>query len=115
MEYFYPKAENKQTVDKLDKNTVATAIEKAVEEDELTKAQAIGPVLNGSDDIETFNEVWNEMYKEKQIMEKTPLEGTEQEYLDNLASKVTYLDPSKFLSGLKAKTGKTWNELTTKE
>ena len=54
----YPKKIDNVEIVKLNRSDVVASVITTMDGG-LTKAQAIGIVLNGSDDIDTFNEVWD--------------------------------------------------------
>jgi len=100
--YFYPRAKVVDSIEKLDKATVATKIIDVVEKLGLTKAQAIGPVLNGSDDVQTFNEVWNALEAEKNKMSSVSIIDSKDltDYKNKLGDGITYLDVDTWYSGI---------------
>lgn len=102
----YPYKTTVPVVQKLAKPDVATAII-VQRELGLSKAQAIGPVLDGSDDVATFNEVWGEIEAERLSLETVaPSEfATESQFRAALTSRSTYLSPEKWLAGIKTKLG----------
>jgi hypothetical protein len=136
MKDIYPEAETVVEIEKLDELTVANAIIEQVEAG-LTKAQAIGPVLNGSDDVATFNKVWAEIEASAKSLRKisvvktvivkeaegtlgeedyTPAQTevkdkTEAEYLADLDGVKGYLDRPKWYAGIKEEKGvSNWTE-----
>lgn len=131
MSDIYPKVETTVEIKKLDKNVVANACIIQMQA-ELTKAQAIGPVLNSSDDVATFNEVWDAIVAEGKLMRGVSLtktiivkeateetaavtevkDRTEAEYKEALADCCVYLDSTKWYAGLlKEKDVKNYTEL----
>ena len=118
----YPRAKSEKAVTPLVKSTVAAAILTILEntnlpEEQRTKAAVIGPVLNGSDDVKTFNEVWDEIKKERDELASIDPSRfkNEGEYKSSLASKKRYLDDTKWTNGMLAKYGaENFGELKSK-
>ena len=109
----YPKAQAKDEIVKLDKSTVAASIITAREE-MMTKAEAIGVVLNGSNDIDTFNIVWDEVEKERCAFRAVRINDftTADEYKSKLNTLKTYLDVDTWFTGMLAENNaKDWDEL----
>ncbi len=103
MSKIYPYKVESVVVELLDKDTVAADIIEKREEG-LTKAQAIGPVLNGSDDIVTFNEMWDVVEAERQSLRaiNPGAFATEAQYKLAVAEKATHLNPNLWVDGIKA-------------
>lgn len=97
---FYPKAPVSVSIVKLDKATVAAAMITRMEAGD-TKAQALGPVLAGSDDVATFNEVWAELLAEKIALRAVDatLSSDETAYKVELTKVKTYADVTLFYDG----------------
>lgn len=113
MQNVYPKAQIKKSIIKLDKATVANDVIAAMNAG-LTKAQAIGQVLKGSDDVETFNEVWNKIEAEGLAFRQVNTNSYEtlDEYKIALTKATTYLDIDKWYTGFLAESGvASWDEL----
>lgn len=112
----YPKAKVEKTIEKLDKGVVAA---KCIERMELgeSKAQAMGECLrtgehSGSDDIDTFNEVWDAIIAESHTLRSTPVPDTATKYKAALSAASTYLDSDKWYSDVLLEKGvKTFTEL----
>ncbi len=106
MAKIYPYKTETAVIERLDKSTVAAAIIEKREEG-LTKAQAIGPVLNGSDDIATFNEMWDVVEAERLSLHAVNLTAfaTEAQYKSALAELITHLNPTLWVEGIKAERG----------
>ena len=99
MKNVYPEETVKKVIDKLDKKIAVNKIITAMENN-LTKAQAIGGVLAGSDDIASFNELWDAIEAEGKAFRSVDCSKyeTEEEYLESLPAK--YLDKELWLVGL---------------
>lgn len=115
MSNVYPKKIEVPEVDKLDASVVAAScIEQMVAG--KTKAEAIGPVLSGSDDVDTFNTVWDSIIASGQAMRcVNPSEyETEEAYLADLETASGYLNASTWYAGLLAeKEVESFSELIT--
>ena len=114
MRDIYPEANIAIEIKKLDKKTVATSCIAQIQAGQ-TKAQAIGIVLKGSDDVATFNEVWEALVAEGKAMRSVGVEDkTEAVYKLALVNSCAYLDSTKWYAGLlKEKDVKTYTELKT--
>lgn len=80
----------------------------------LTKAQAVGPALKGSDDVQSFLRLWTEVEEERlSFRAVSPADFTTQTaYLQALGKIQRYLDAGLFFNGLKAERGVgTWAQL----
>lgn len=104
----YPKDESAVAPTRLVKEAVATAI---IAQMKLgnTKAQSIGPVLNSSDDIATFNEVWAALEAEgKSMRALSPNDFTDKaSYKTALGDLLTYASEDDFYIGIKIEKGAT--------
>ena len=100
VEYLYPKAKEESSIEKLDENAVATKIIDVVENKGLTKAQAIGPVLDGSNDVGTFNKVWKELFEKKKKMKSVAIQDTVTKTKEELSKVSKYLDVDTWYNGL---------------
>ena len=92
---FYPETTKKITVKKLDKAIVA---ERILANDGLSKKEVVGLALQGSDDIETFEEVWKELEAESRAMESVDKELKDIEYKAELEKVQKYLDVDRFVN-----------------
>ena len=92
---FYPKTTKKITVKKLDKAIIA---ERILAHDGLSKCEVVGLALQGSDDIETFEEVWKELEAESRAMESVDKELKDIEYKAELEKVQKYLDVDRFVN-----------------
>jgi len=116
MKNIYPEKIEIEEIKLLNRGEVASEVIKQMKEGK-TKAQAIGPVLNGSDDVSTFNLVWDEILSEKQKLSNINPKDfkTQTEYLNALEEVANYLDINKWLEGIKEVNDvSSWGELSTK-
>ena len=99
MKNVYPEKQASKNIEGIDKEVAAGRIITAMDSG-LSKAQAIGDVLKGSDDIDTFNELWDAIEAEGKALRSVDCSKyeTEEEYLENLPAK--YLDKELWLVGL---------------
>ena len=113
----YPYKADVVVIEPLDKATVAAAIV-AQREHGLTKAQAIGPVLNGSNDVAAFNKAWGEVEAERVALRAiaTSDYDTEAKYVTDLTKTTSHLDSAKWVAGIKAEQGiMKWSDLQSVE
>lgn len=108
----YPFVEDKVEIVKLDASVVA---EKIIVQRELglTKAQMLGIVLSGSDDVVTFNDVWDKIEAERIAFSKVVVCDSEAKHKIELNKLREYLDVDVWVAQLKGK--KTWVELKVVE
>lgn len=99
----YPKKKIVKYISPIDENLVALRIIFCMRADK-SKAVSIGECLQGSDDIATFNRVWNEIVSEgNSFRSLSPADyKTEEEYKAELTKKKKYLDVDLFIAGIKS-------------
>lgn len=118
----YPRAESVIEIKSLDKLDVASSIIECIGFG-LTKKQMIGKVLNGSNDVYTFNAVYSEVLAEGKKLRKVSLYKpdsekelrTESGYKKALSAQTVYLDSDLWYAGLKDELGvSSWAALKEK-
>jgi len=109
----YPEAKSVTAVQALDENICATRI---IEQRALrkSKAQAAGVVLAGSNDVKTYDKVWDEIEAErKKLRAISPADHTtETKFKEALTVEANHLDVNTWVAGLKDEADvSTWSAL----
>ena len=101
MKNIYPEKIEIEEIKLLNRGEVASEVIEQMKEGK-TKAQAIGPVLKGSNDVATFNSVWNCIIKEgKHCRSINPADHLRlASYKESMEDGVNYIDVDDFYNGL---------------
>ena len=119
MSHIYPKAPPlPPAVVPLDDDTIAARVVEQREADEnVSKEQCVGTVLQGKGTVADFYRVWNEVEEERLAMEAVPVTDyeTKTAYKTGLSEVRVRLDVQKFADGVLARAKvSTWAALLTK-
>lgn len=113
MKNVYPEAPPSSSVTPIAENAIVPRIIAQMDAGK-TKAEAIGPCLQGSDDVATFNRLWAEIEAEGKALRRVSVESArdETEYRAELAKVAKRLDVDAWIAGIKAEKGaKNFSEL----